>query len=177
MEQSTIDFLLMGQLPIKFLSRFARTELPRTNDLIRHEVSWLTAMQKTKWQWNDAELERDCVPNWLSELGLLFWCAYPMLELNVRVTDINYFSLWSNQNAELPTYLLHIFQNMIMQHYERIFLAQSVGQPLLLGGCQCNTIEWICCLSSFQKCAQLAHTPLGSKPSTLSDFAQMFKEK
>lgn len=106
--------------------------------------------------------------NWLSELGLLFWCAYLTLELNVRVTDIlNYFYLWSNQNADLPTYLPHIFQNMIMQHYECIFLAPFVSMPSLLGGCQCNTIEWIYLLSLIPAFRNVLNYPipsLGSKP-------------
>lgn len=51
-----------------------------TNDLIKQEISWLTATKKTKMQWNDAEFERGCKPNRLSELGLLFFfliCVYP----------------------------------------------------------------------------------------------------
>ena len=60
---------------------------------------------------------------------------------------LNYFYLWSNQNAYFPTYLLHIFQNVIMQHSECIFLEQFVGLPLLLGFCQRDTIDRVCCLS------------------------------
>ena len=55
-----------------------------------------------------------------------------------------------------PTYRLHIFQNVIMQHSECLFLARFVGLPLLRGCCQRNTIEGFAVSHpSSQKCAQL----------------------
>lgn len=70
-----------------------------------------------------------------------------------------------------PTYRLHIFQNVIMQHSECLFLAHFVSLPLLQGCCQRNTIEGVCCLSLrlSEMCSitPYSHWALNSPPSLI----------
>lgn len=93
------------------------------------------------------------------------------------------FYLWSNQNADFPTNL-HFFTVWLCSTTNASFLAQFIGLPSLLGGyrwCRCNNKYNrvnLCSLTlAFRNVLNYPIFSLGSKPSTLSDFAQMFKKK
>lgn len=113
--------------------------------------------------------------NWVCFFFFFLMCVPSAVGAQtVSMTAIlNHFYLWSNQNALFPpTYRLHIFQNVIMQHSECLFLAHFVGGlPLLPGCCQRNTIEGVCCLSLrlSEMCSitPYSHWALNSPPSLI----------
>ena len=89
-----------------------------TNDLIKQEISWLTATKKTKMQWNDAEFERGCKAKPIERTGFAFF-LFDMCIPNAvgaqtmsMTAVLNHFYLWSNQDVLYPPLTCCIFFKM-----------------------------------------------------------------
>lgn len=95
------------------------------------------------------------------------------------MTDIlNYFYLRSNQNTDFPTYFLHIFQCDYAALQMHLF-GTMCPPAFAIGWLPVNTIR-VDLLSLTPAFRNMLNYPIlspDSKPSTLSDFAQMFREK
>ena len=156
-----------------------------TNDLIK-QISWLTATKKTKMQWNDAKFERGCKPNRLSKLGLLFFfflmCVYP---------TASELKPWAWQ----PSLTIFIYEATRMRYFPHLSAAHfskcdyaALWMPLLGTFCrpafatgllptQHNRGGLLSLTPALRNVLNYPKLSPSSKLSTLSDFAQMFKEK
>lgn len=89
-----------------------------TNDLIKQEISWLTATKKTKMQWNDAEFERGCKAKPIERTGFAFFLFDMCIPNTVGAQTmsmtavLNHFYLWSNQDVLYPPLTCCTFFNM-----------------------------------------------------------------